>query len=50
MTDLDDLQGPRSEALFYVACTRPLERLTLLMHKGLRESVARVLTEIKGLA
>lgn len=44
VTDLVDFTGPRAEALFYVACTRPLERLTLLMHEGLRESVARALT------
>ena len=43
VTDLDDVSGPTAEALFYVAVTRPTERLVLLLQNSARASMARAL-------
>ena len=43
VTDLDDVSGPAAEALFYVAVTRPTERLVLLLQNSARASMARAL-------
>src|SRR5579862_721922 len=43
LTDLDDVSGPQAEALFYIAITRPTERLMLLMPESARASMARAL-------
>lgn len=43
VTDLADVSGPTAEALFYVAVTRPTERLVLLMPESARASMARSL-------
>lgn len=44
VTDLDDVSGATAEALFYIAVTRPTERLVLLMPEAARASMARSLT------
>jgi DNA polymerase III delta prime subunit len=43
VTDLDDVAGPTAEALFYIAITRPTERLLLLMPESARASMLRSL-------
>jgi superfamily I DNA/RNA helicase len=43
VTDLDDSSGPQAEALFYIAMTRPTERLVLLIPESARPSLARAL-------
>jgi superfamily I DNA/RNA helicase len=43
VTDLDDVAGPSAEALFYIAVTRPTERLILLLAETARASMARLL-------
>lgn len=43
VTDLGDVSGPQAEALFYVAITRPTERLVLLMPESARASLTRAL-------
>jgi superfamily I DNA/RNA helicase len=43
VTDLEDVTGPMAEALFYIAVTRPTERLVLLMANSARASIARSL-------
>jgi hypothetical protein len=43
VTDLDDVSGSTAEALFYVAVTRPTERLVLVMPDSARVSMARSL-------
>jgi superfamily I DNA/RNA helicase len=43
VTDLDDVSGPQAEALFYIAITRPTERLVLLMPESARPSLGRAL-------
>ena len=43
VTDLDNVSGPQAEALFYIAVTRPTERLVLLMPESARASLARAL-------
>lgn len=40
VTDLDEVSGPQAEALFYIAVTRPTERLVLLMPESARASMA----------
>jgi AAA domain len=42
VTDLDDVVGPSAEALFYIAVTRPTERLILLLPETARTSMARL--------
>jgi AAA domain len=42
-TDLDDVSGAGAEALFYIAVTRPTERLILLLPESARASMARLL-------
>lgn len=44
VTDLDDVSGPAAEALFYIAVTRPTERLVLVLPDGARTSMARSLS------
>lgn len=43
VTDLVDVSGPGAEALFYIAVTRPTERLILLLPESARASMARLL-------
>jgi superfamily I DNA/RNA helicase len=43
VTDLADVSGPSAEALFYIAVTRPTERLVLLLPDSARASMARLL-------
>jgi hypothetical protein len=43
VTDLDDVSGPGADALFYIAVTRPTERLVLLLPESARASMARLL-------
>lgn len=43
VTDLDEVQGPEMESLFYVAITRATDRLILLMDEGTRAALARLL-------
>lgn len=42
-TDLDEVSGPAAEALFYIAVTRPTERLVLVLPDSARTSLARSL-------
>jgi hypothetical protein len=44
VTDLDKVQGPEMERLFYVAITRATDRLTLLMDERTRAGLTRLLT------
>jgi superfamily I DNA/RNA helicase len=44
VTDLDEVTGPAAEALFYIAVTRPTERLILVLPDSARTSIARSLT------
>ncbi|MHB8718542.1 MAG: NERD domain-containing protein [Candidatus Dormibacteria bacterium] len=46
VTDLDDVSGPAAEALFYIAVTRPTERLVLVLPDSARASMARSLAGI----
>ncbi len=43
VTDLDDVSGSAAEALFYIAVTRPTERLVLVLPDSSRTSMARSL-------
>jgi hypothetical protein len=43
ITDLDEVSGERAEALFYIAVTRPTERLMLLMPESNRGPLGRAL-------
>lgn len=43
VTDLDDVSGAGAEALFYIAVTRPTERLVLLLPESARASMRRLL-------
>jgi len=43
ITDLEDVSGPAAEALFYIAVTRPTERLILVLPDSARTSLARSL-------
>jgi hypothetical protein len=43
VTDIADVSGAAAEALFYVAVTRPTERLILLLPESARASMARLL-------
>lgn len=43
ITDVDRIADSASVALFYVAITRPLHRLTILMHERVKEDIARAL-------
>lgn len=43
VTDVDDVSGASAEALFYIAVTRPTERLILLLPESARASMARLL-------
>lgn len=45
VTDVDEVSGPQAEALFYIAITRPTERLVLLMPESARASMAHVMTD-----
>jgi superfamily I DNA/RNA helicase len=44
VTDLDEVSGPAAEALFYIAVTRPTERLVLVLPDSARTALARSLT------
>lgn len=46
VTDLEDVSGEAAEALFYVAVTRPTERLVLLMPESARSSMAGLLSGV----
>jgi hypothetical protein len=50
VTDLEDVTGPIAEALFYIAVTRPTERLVLLIAASARASMARSLARSVGAA
>lgn len=43
VSDLDDVSGKAAEALFYIAVTRPTERLLLLFPESARAGIARML-------
>lgn len=43
VTDLDDVTGSTAEALFYIAVTRPTERLLLLFPESARGGIAHML-------
>lgn len=43
ITDLEDISGAAADALFYIAVTRPTERLILLFPESARRSIARAL-------
>jgi superfamily I DNA/RNA helicase len=43
VTDLEGVAGPSAEALFYIAVTRPTERLVLVIADSARASLARAL-------
>lgn len=43
VTDIDDVDGPASESLLYVAITRATDRLTLVMNERTRSELARLL-------
>ena len=43
VTDLDEVSGPAAEALFYIAVTRPTERLILVLPDAVRGSMAQSL-------
>jgi superfamily I DNA/RNA helicase len=47
VSDLIELESIRAQALLYIACTRPVERLTLLMRVPLKDVVARVLSDLR---
>lgn len=49
VTDLDEVSGPAAEALFYIAVTRPTERLVLVLPDSARTSLARSLAGSTGL-
>jgi superfamily I DNA/RNA helicase len=43
VTDLEGVSGPSAEALFYIAVTRPTERLVLVIADSARASLVRAL-------
>jgi hypothetical protein len=43
VTDLEQVDGPEMESLFYVAMTRATDRLVLLMDEGTKADLARLL-------
>jgi superfamily I DNA/RNA helicase len=43
VTDIDQIGGDREQALFYVAITRSLHRLVLLMHTATRKEILSLL-------
>lgn len=43
VTDISAVNNPESEALFYVAVTRTLSRLVILMHESVKKEVAKIL-------
>jgi hypothetical protein len=46
VTDLDEVSGPGAEALFYIAVTRPTERLVLVLPEAVRPAMARSLVRV----
>jgi hypothetical protein len=44
VTDIEQVEGPEMESLFYVAITRATDRLVLLMNEGARATLAHLLT------
>jgi hypothetical protein len=44
VTDVDHISDPASMSLFYVAITRAVDRLVILVHEPVREEIIRVLT------
>lgn len=44
VTDLDEVTGPAAQALFYIAVTRPTERLVLVLPDSARTPMAQSLT------
>lgn len=47
VTDLENITGPTAAALFYIAVTRALHRLTLLIHESVKNEIIQLLLETK---
>lgn len=48
VTDVDEVSGPTSKALFYIAVTRALQKLIILAHDSVRNEILSILLEDKG--
>src|SRR5262249_49318663 len=48
VTDVESITSAEARALFYVAATRPLQRLIILAHERVRDEAALVLTAPRG--
>lgn len=48
VTDVDEVSGPTSRALFYIAVTRALQKLVILAHDSVKNEILRILLKDKG--
>lgn len=48
VTDIDEVSGPISKALFYIAATRALQKLIILAHDSVKNEILTILLEGKG--
>lgn len=48
VTDIDEVSGPISKALFYIAVTRALQKLIILAHDSVKNEILSILLEGKG--
>jgi hypothetical protein len=48
VTDVDEVSGPTSKALFYIAVTRALQKLIILAHDSVKNEILSILLGDKG--
>lgn len=48
VTDVDEVSGPMSNALFYIAVTRALQKLVILAHESVKKEIIKIVLNGKG--